>query len=128
MNRIYHATCSLAARWPGSRYVDWIGVDGYWRGPGDTFASVLAPTIRAALRLARKPVLIGETGAADVPQARGWIRSLFAGARRTPSVIGVVWFDYGDRLGDYRLEDDPAALAMFRRKAQHYRQTGPGRA
>jgi hypothetical protein len=120
MNRIYHATCPLAARWPGSRYVDWIGVDGYWRGPGDTFASVLAPTIRAALRLARKPVLIGETGAANVPQAPRWVRSVFKGARSTPSVIGVVWFNYGDRLGDYRVQDDPAALAQFRVWAWRY--------
>jgi hypothetical protein len=120
MNRIYNATCPLAARWPGSQYVDWIGVDGYWRGPGDTFASVLAPTIRAARRLARKPVLIGETGAADVPRARGWVRSVFKGARRTPSVIGVVWFNYGDHLGDYRLQDDPAALAQFRVWARRY--------
>ena len=107
MNRIYSATCPLAARWPGLPARDWIGVDGYWRGPGDTFASVLAPTIRAARRLARKPVLIGETGAANVPQARGWVRSVFKGARSTPSVIGVVWFNYGDRLGDYLLRGLP---------------------
>jgi mannan endo-1,4-beta-mannosidase len=120
MNRIYHATCPLAARWPGARYVDWIGVDGYWRGRGDTFASVLAPTIRAALRLARKPVIIGETGAADVPQAAGWVRSLFQGAKRTARVIGIVWFNYRDRLGDYQLQDDPAALAQFRRETRNH--------
>jgi hypothetical protein len=121
MNRVYRATCPLAARWPGAAYVDWIGVDGYWRGAGDTFASVLAPTIHAALRLARKPVLIGETGVADVPQAAAWVRSLFHGARHTGSVIGIVWFNYHDRLGDYRLQDDPAALAQFRREIRTYR-------
>jgi hypothetical protein len=42
------------------------------------------------------------------------VRSVFKGARRTPSVVGVVWFNYGDRLGDYRVQDDPAALAQFR--------------
>jgi glycosyl hydrolase family 26 len=121
MNRIFHRTCPLSARWPGARYVDWIGVDGYWRGPGSSFATTLAPTIRAARQLARKPVLIGETGAPDVPAAPTWVRSVFDGARATPGVIGVVWFDYGDRLGNYRLEDDPAALAIFRREARHYR-------
>jgi hypothetical protein len=25
----------------------------------------------------------------------------------TPGAIGVVWFDYGDSLAGYRLEDDP---------------------
>jgi hypothetical protein len=35
-------------------------------------------------------------------------------------VIGVVWFNYGDRLGDYRVQDDPAALAQFRVWARRY--------
>lgn len=121
INRIYRATCPLATRWPGAAYVNWIAVDGYWRGTGDTFASVLAPTIRAARRLSPKPVLIGETGVADVPQAAGWVRSLFRGARHTDSVIGIVWFNYHDRLGDYRLQDNPAALAQFRREIRTYR-------
>jgi hypothetical protein len=121
MNRTFHSTCPLSARWPGARYVNWAAVDGYWRGPGDTFATTLAPTIRAIRQLTRKPLLIGETGAPDVPQAPDWIRSVFAGVRSAPGVIGLVWFDYGDRLGDYRLEDDPSALAIFRREARHYR-------
>jgi hypothetical protein len=121
MNRIYHATCPLAARWPGSRYVDWIGVDGYWRSRGDTFASTLTPTIRAARKLAAKPVLIGETGARKGPGATGWVRSVFQGAEHTPGVVGFVWFNYGDRLGDYRLQDDRPALAVFRREARNYR-------
>jgi hypothetical protein len=121
MNRTYHRACPLSARWPGASYVDWAGVDGYWRGPGSTFATTLAPTIRAARQLTGKPVLIGETGAPHVPAAAAWVRSLFAGASTTPGVIGMVWFDYGDRLGDYRLEDDPPALAVFRREARHYR-------
>jgi mannan endo-1,4-beta-mannosidase len=119
-NRMFHGACSLAARWPGARYVDWIAVDGYWRGQGDTFATTLAPTIAAVRALAHKPVLIGETGAPDVPQAPVWVRSVFRGAERTPGVIGVVWFNYGDHLGNYRLEDDPAALTAFRAEAGSY--------
>jgi hypothetical protein len=121
MNRIYNATCPLAARWPGRRYVDWIGVDGYWRGRGDTFANVLAPTIRAARKLAKLPVLIGETGAPNVRAAPGWVRSLFHGVERTPGVIGLVWFNYGDRLGNYRLQADRPALAAFRVQVRSYR-------
>ena len=121
MNRTFHRTCPLSARWPGARYVDWAGVDGYWRGPGSTFATTLAPTIRAVRQLTGKPVVIGETGAPHVPAAPAWVRSVFEGAATTPGIISVVWFDYGDRLGDYRLEDDPPALAMFRREARHYR-------
>jgi hypothetical protein len=121
VNRIYRATCPLAARWPGRRYVDWIGVDGYWRGHGDTFADALAPTVRAARRLAALPVLIGETGAPDVRAASGWVRSVFRGVEHTTGVVGLVWFNYGDRLGNYRLQDDRPALAAFRAEARNYR-------
>jgi hypothetical protein len=34
-----------------------------WRGLWDTFATTLAPTIRTARQLTRKPLLVGETGA-----------------------------------------------------------------
>lgn len=121
VNRIYHATCPLAARWPGRRYVDWIGVDGYWRGHGDSFGDALAPTIRAARQLAGLPVLIGETGAPDVRAASGWVRSVFHGVEHTAGVVGLVWFNYGDRLGNYRLQDDRPALAVFRAEARSYR-------
>ena len=119
VNRMYYATCPLAARWPGAAYVNWVGVDGYWRGPGDTFASALEPTIRAVRRLSHKPVLIAETGAKRGSAAARWIRSVFAGATRL-RLIGVVWFNYGDRLGDYRLQDDPSALSAFRSVARKY--------
>jgi uncharacterized membrane protein len=116
VNRIYSKTCPLVARWPGGAYVDWIGVDGYWRGPGDTFANVLAPTVAAVRELARKPVLIAETGARRSPAAARWVRSVFGGAR-AGGLIAVVWFNYRDGLGNYQLQDDPAALAAYRHLA-----------
>ena len=45
------------------------------------------------------------------------VRELFAGVKAEPDVLGFVWFDY-DKAGvgrdDWRIEDDPAALAAFR--------------
>ena len=71
-NHIFPGACPLAERWPGNQYVDWIAVDGYWRQPGDSFATTLAPTIAKALELAVKPVLIGETGAHG-SEASSWM-------------------------------------------------------
>jgi len=120
VNRVFPGSCPLAALWPGAGYVTWVGVDGYWRSPGDTFATALAPTIIEVRGFTSKPILIAETGAPKGPAAPGWIQSLFTGAEVTPGVIGVVWFDHQSAHGDYRLEDDPAALAMFRREARSY--------
>lgn len=113
MNRIYSRTCPLTARWPGSKYVDEMAVDGYWRGPGDTFNSTLRPTIRRMWTLGHKPVLLGETGAKNGTEAAGWIRSVFTGVRMTPHMVGLIWFNSADWLGDYKLQDNPAALAAF---------------
>lgn len=120
VNKEPNGGCPLAARWPGARYVTWAGLDAYWRNPGDTFATALAPTIVKIRMLTDKPVLITETGVPMVAAAPGFVRSLFAGAENTPGVIGVTWFDYQSVHGDYQLEDDPAALAVFRREARSY--------
>ncbi len=40
------ATGQLRNWWPGPRYVDWVGVDGYYFTPADTFKSVIGNTVR----------------------------------------------------------------------------------
>lgn len=125
VNAIYHNGCPLSARWPGASYVNWVGVDGYLRYRGDSFETVLASTIRELHGSTGKPVLIAETGVPDVPQAPSWLRSIFVGAEQTPGVIGLVYFDLAAGTGNYRLEDDPPALAVFHREAPGY-QSGSG--
>jgi mannan endo-1,4-beta-mannosidase len=120
VNATFPAACPLTARWPGAKYVDWIGVDGYLRHPGDTFDRILAPTITAVRATTDKPVLIAETGVPDVPEAASWLESIFSGAESIPGVIGIVYFDYKSANGDYRLQKDPAALAAFRKQARTF--------
>ena len=118
VNRTFRSACPLRTRWPGASYVNWIGIDGYWRHPGDTFASALAPTIDQVKALTDKPILIAETGVPNVPQAPAWLRGLFVGVETTPGVIGFVYSNYANHHGDYKLEDDPAAKAVFRVEAK----------
>jgi Glycosyl hydrolase family 26 len=107
------ASCSLQSRWPGAAYVNWVGVDGYLRNPGDTFNQILAPTITEVHGITGKPVLIAETGVPDVPNAVPWLKSIFTEAATIPYVIGIVYFDYATAAHNYRLEHDLAALAVF---------------
>ena len=104
--------------WPGAAYVTWIGIDGYYVHPADTFRSVFGTALARTGGLGR-PVLIAETaagrGTGDQP---GAIASLFAGLRAR-RLLGLIWFDQ-DQHGslyhqDWRLEGDAAATRAFRR-------------
>jgi mannan endo-1,4-beta-mannosidase len=102
-----------AAWWPGGAYVDWIGLDGYYWHPADTFASVFSGALAQMRALSPgKPVIIAETGAYPGPKMAARIGQLFAGATAA-GVTAVVYFDH-DGHADWRLEDHPAALAAFR--------------
>ncbi|HEU5417103.1 MAG TPA: glycosyl hydrolase [Streptosporangiaceae bacterium] len=118
MNAQGPAAAAMRRWWPGAAYVTWIGIDGYYVRPADTFASVFGAALAATRGLGR-PVLIAETavgpGTGDRPRA---IASLFAGARAR-RLLGLIWFDQDQDGGryhqDWRLEGDPSAVRAFRR-------------
>jgi hypothetical protein len=98
--------------WPGSRYVNWAGIDAYFNNPSDTFSSVFGVTLAALHRFTHDPVLITETAAGPGPAQARQIRSLFAGVAHTPGMLGFVWFDLPGRQ-DWHLENRPGAAAAF---------------
>jgi len=104
--------------WPGAEYVTWVGIDGYYYRPSDTFASVFGKTIAQVRGLTRKPVLLSETAVGPRAGQAAKISDLFAGMRRY-TTLGLVWFDIAQHQGiyhqDWRIEDSPAAEAAFRR-------------
>lgn len=114
----------LRAWWPGSRWVNMVGIDGYYYFRHDTFGKVFGSTVTEIRSFTRDPILISETSAgprtADQP---GKIADLFAGIR-ADHLSGLVWFDESQNQGayhqDWRLEDNPAAVDAFRRSAAYY--------
>jgi hypothetical protein len=123
VNSMGNGVGPIAGLWPGAAYVTWVGIDGYYVRPGDTFASVFGPTIAAVRQLTSDQILISETavGPATGDQP-GKIADLFAGVR-AQHLLGLVWFDKAQDNGPYRqdwqLEGDPAAIAAFRRGADY---------
>lgn len=103
--------------WPGSSYVDWVGIDGYYINSSSEFTSVFGPTIVAVRALTHDPILIAETSAAPASGQPAKIANLFAGVRLY-GLLGFVWFDSSDNV-DWRLSS-PAAIAAFRRSAKAY--------
>ena len=114
---------SPAAWWPGNSYVNWVGIDGYYLKPSWAFAPLFGPTISAVKRLTTDPILIAETGAVHAAAQPAKIANLFAGIRAY-GLLGLVWFDSVDKLGqDFRI-NSPAAVAAFRNGAKAYVRPG----
>jgi hypothetical protein len=113
----------VADWWPGSSYVSWVSIDGYFYRRGDTFRSVFGPTIAAVRALSSKPVFIGETAIGQVAGQARKIPLLFAGISQY-RLLGLVWFDANQSGSlfkqDWRLEGHPAAEAAFRKAVRRY--------
>jgi len=123
VNQLWSGSAQLASLWPGAAYVDEVGIDGYFRVPSDTFASVFGPTITAVRKLTGRPVLISETGAR--PSA-GQVRALgqLETGVRGDGLAGFVYFDIdepgtGPAYGAWALTG--SALAAFGEAARNDR-------
>jgi hypothetical protein len=123
VNNIANGEPPIQDWWPGSSYVTWAGIDGYFYEPTDTFQSVYGPTIAAIHGRTSKPILISETAAGQVAGQAAKIPLLFAGVLHY-HFLGLLWFDVAQQGSlfkqDWRLEGHPAAIAAFRRAAKSF--------
>jgi hypothetical protein len=109
--------------YPGDRYVDWTGLDGYNWGPESpmglpwqTFDQLFADSYRLVARIAPdKPMMLGEVASTGNDEQKAtWIEEMFAGLRhRYRKVQALVWFDKIDRETNWPVENLPAASAAF---------------
>lgn len=117
-----HRIPSPARWWPGSSYVTWVGIDGYYLKPSWGFASLFGPTIKVVRSLTLDPILISETGASSAVGQPSKISDLYRGVRKY-GLLGFVWFD-AKGTQDWRLST-PAAFAAFRRGARSLDEVTP---
>jgi mannan endo-1,4-beta-mannosidase len=103
----------LGELWPGSAYVDWVGLSGYLDITETSFGELYGQTIGELDQVApRTPWIVTETGSAG-PDKVSELNSLFDAVESNPHFIGLIWFDYNDQA-DWRLEETAAATAAFR--------------
>jgi len=105
------------AWWPGSGYVTWTGIDGYYTAPGQTFHSVFG-TVLSEVQGFGKPVIISETAVGPgTGDQVGGIENLFAGLRAS-KLLGLIWFDKAQDNGqykqDWRLDGSNELVSAFR--------------
>jgi hypothetical protein len=114
---------NLRQWWPGSSYVTWVGIDGYYLQPSWKFAPLFGPTIGAVRALTVDPILIAETGAIQTVGQPAKINDLFAGIH-SYGLLGFVWFDTTNSIGQAFGINSPAAIAAFRKGASTYHRPG----
>jgi hypothetical protein len=105
--------------WPGGKYVNWVGIDGYYLKSTWQFAPLFGPTISVVHELTDDPILIAETGAVPEAGQAAKISDLFAGIKAY-GLLGFVWFDATNSKGLVFGIDSPTAIAAFRKGATSY--------
>jgi hypothetical protein len=109
---------ALSAEYPGPRYVDWVGIDGYYyNNDAQTFKGLFGPTMQQLKTVApRKPWLIAETGVGTSDAKPQQIANLLRGVANHKRFNGFVYFDQNkpyDR-SDWRFDSDQASLDAFK--------------
>lgn len=106
---------TYAACYPGERFVDYLGIDGYnwgstqswsrWRNFSEIFSGVYQEVVRRY----RKPVIITEfSSASSGGDKAGWIGAALEAMKKMPAVRGFILFNVGKET-DWRFPPDGAS-------------------
>jgi hypothetical protein len=111
--------------YPGNRWVDWVGFDGFnWAQAGEwnSFTAIVDNTYEEVARISDRPMIVGETGSSTSGGNKAeWVTSaLEREIPKMPRIRAVVWFDdrfegAGESSGlDPRVNSSPDVLQAFR--------------
>jgi hypothetical protein len=114
--------------WPGDKYVDWIGLDGYnfhpkdpWGGtrPLRHFDDCFRALYDACAVLGDQPMMIAEFGTGEFHSGNfdkaAWITDAFTKIKTEyPRIKIFTWFNINKEL-DWRVNSSPEALEAFRK-------------
>lgn len=116
------ASNSLTAYYPGSAYVDIVGLSGFNFGnPWETWQQTfIGDNSIPTLETLGKPVWILSAGSVDGPLKAQWISDMAAGVKQY-NIAGWIWFNQDDATTpgsgdtiDWTINSDPAALTAFK--------------
>jgi hypothetical protein len=116
---------------PGDRYVDLLGVDGYNWGVTQDWSKWFTPsqvfdrTLTALRRLSERPFILSETASTEQGGNKArWIHQLFQYLRANGDIGAFLWFDLKKET-DWRLNSSRAAESAFRSEMTSYVSSDP---
>jgi hypothetical protein len=110
-----HGPNALQPLYPGNKYVDVVGIDGYVRYARDHPATMFNDTLRILGRFAStKPWLLAETGVASRYQQGPRIAALLHWVATNPRLMGIVYLDAAKGTTNWSFDSSASALSAFR--------------
>jgi beta-mannanase len=121
----YGSNYPLTGLYPGSAYVDWLGLDGYNWGldphlgqpSWQSFGQIFGATYSEITRLAPgKPLMVAETASTENGGNKAqWILKTFLyDAPKYPVVRAIIWFNQADGASNFKINSSTASLAAFK--------------
>jgi mannan endo-1,4-beta-mannosidase len=109
----------ISQYWPGSQYVNWIGMSAYWTGNlgEDSWPTLIEPTEQKVEAFTNDPIVITETGAEQGAEKITWIGDMLAGLATDPHVLGMIYLNSGTAQGkraDWTFTDNGPDLAAWK--------------
>ena len=126
-NVLAGATSNLVSEYPGSHYVDVVGIDGYNFGTATPHSTWVDPSeiFGATLKLLRKlnlgkPVLVDEVGCGQVGGNKAtWITNFVKLLSAEPLVKGFLWSEFNTPI-EWGVETSPSSLASMKASLHEY--------
>lgn len=103
--------------YPGSSYVDYVGIDGFNFGNTEghtwvSFQQIFQGAYNFSASLG-KPLYISEVASTDQGGDKAnWIRNMFASLSQMPAISEIIWFNL-NKERDWRLQANPSTLQSF---------------
>jgi hypothetical protein len=109
--------------WPGANYVTWVGIDGFYSQPNQTFGGIFGLTITQVHQFTSRPILLAETAVGPRAGQFTKILDLFHGMD-TYGTLGLVWFNIDQNAGvnhqDWQIQPTSIAATAFRTGVRGY--------
>jgi len=109
---------------PGSQYVDFVGIDGYNFGDNhdkfhhwEVYHHIFEKTIQA-LNSLKKPIFLAEIGCADDPRKSLWIQDFLHRFSKDKRLKAFIYFNYNksrEKEPNWRIDSDKKTLQIFKK-------------
>jgi hypothetical protein len=118
-----HWALPFEGRYPGDRWVEWVGLDAInWGGASGwrSFKRLFGGSYRLLRRLSSAPVMLGEVGCGEAGGSKAsWVsRAMRRVLPRMRRVRALLWWSKSDPRADLRIDSSGAALDALRSAAR----------